>query len=141
MKKLFLAAVLSATCGSVSANLGEMFWFPEKSGAMQEFSDDSGNYESALSVECDSQKLKTYDDCLGIIFNGDSWVIDAARDDSNILVGNEPVMITVNGVVQRLHYIRVDTAIVINRSENPGFQPIGKVLEVVTAKGKGEFTL
>lgn len=140
MKKLVLASILSISF-SAFANVGEMFWFPEKSGALQEFSDDSGTYESALSIECDSQKLKTYDDCLAIVFNGDSWMIDAARDDSNILVGNAPVMITINGVVQRLHYIRTDTAIVINRSENPGFQPIGKVLKVVTAKGKGEFTL
>ena len=128
MKKS-IAAVLALSiygCGAAApavANMNEMFWFPEKSGALQEFSDDSGTYESALSIECDSQKLKTYDDCLGIVFSGDSW------------------MITINGVVQRLHYIRTDTAIVINRSENPGFQPIGKVLKVVTAKGKGEFTL
>ena len=58
MKKS-IAAILALSiygCGAaapVVANMNEMFWFPEKSGVIKEFTDENGTYESALSVSCD----------------------------------------------------------------------------------------
>ncbi|UYD57443.1 hypothetical protein OFDDKENP_00067 [Aeromonas phage B614] len=146
MKKSIAALIAMSIygCGAVApatANMNEMFWFPEKSGVIKEFTDESGTYESALSSTCDMQNYGGYDNCLGIVFNGDYWIIDAARDDSNILVDQKRVMISVNGVVEDVDYIRAGTSIVIHRNENPNFNPIGKVLSITTPYGKGEFTL
>ncbi|AAQ81424.1 hypothetical protein PHG31p103 [Aeromonas phage 31] len=125
----------------VTANVNEMFHFPQKSGVIQEFTDENGTYESALSASCDREVREQYDNCLGIVFNSDYWLIDGARDDKNILVGTERVMISLNGIVQNVDYIRSGSAIVIRRMDNPTFNPIGDVLSITTSSGKGEFTL
>lgn len=146
MKKS-IAAILALSiygCGAaapVVANMNEMFWFPEKSGVIKEFTDENGTYESALSVSCDMQYAQKRDDCLGIIFNSDYWIIDSARSDDSILSGSERVMISIDGVVQNVDYVRTGSAIVIWRKDNPDFNPTGKVMSITTPYGKGEFTL
>lgn len=132
-------------CGAVApvtANMNEMFWFPENSGVIKEFTDESGTYESALSKSCDLEvRENENDNCLGIVFNTDYWIIDGARADKNILVGTERVMVSLNGIVQNIDYIRAGSAVVIHRVDNPKFNPIGAVLSITTPLGKGEFTL
>lgn len=146
MKKLssIVLAAMVYGCGAtapVTANMNEMFWFHKDSGVVKEFTDENGTYESVLSTSCDAQVYQTFDNCLGLVFNGDYWIIDGARADNNILVGSEHVMISLNGEIQQVDYVRADTAIVIWRKDNPNFNPIGKILSVNTVNGKGEFTL
>ena len=87
------------------------------------------------------QYAQKRDDCLGIIFNSDYWIIDSARSDDSILSGSERVMISIDGVVQNVDYVRTGSAIVIWRKDNPDFNPMGKVMSITTPYGKGEFTL
>lgn len=50
-------------------------------------------------------------------------------------------MISFDGVVQNVDYVRTGSAIVIWRKDNPDFNPMGKVMSITTPYGKGEFTL
>ncbi|ASU00736.1 hypothetical protein FDI46_gp200 [Aeromonas phage AS-gz] len=139
---LFALSVYGCTASAPAiANMNEMFWFPETPGKIQEFSDENGTYKSVLSSECADPVTMEHDDCLGLLFNAEYWIIDAARSDHNILMDGHKPMIMLNGLVKHANVIRAGTSIVIRRDENPEFNPIGKVLSVNTPYGKGEFVL
>lgn len=144
MKKLLATLIAASIYGCTAsapatANVGEFFFFPKVPGQIQEFADENGTYESALSMTCDIEQ-QVNDNCLGIVFNGDYWMIDAARNDDNILNSND-VRFSINGEPVDLKYIRVDSAIVIHRDENPTFNPVGKVFTITTSLGKGVFSI
>lgn len=139
---LFALSVYGCTASAPAiANMNEMFWFPETPDKIQEFSDENGTYKSVLSSECADPVTMEHDDCLGLLFNAEYWIIDAARSDHNILMDGHKPMISFDGVVQNVDYVRTGSAIVIWRKDNPDFSPIGKVMSIITPYGKGEFTL